>query len=199
MVIIGASGHAKVISNILYLSGVSVSAYYDDRQLEFFNSIKVFCPINTIPANNDAIIAIGNNSIRKRIESAHPTLNYTIAIHPKSVIDKSVSIGVGTVVMASATINNSTTIGKHCIINTSSSIDHDCKLENYVHISPGAVLCGGIQISEGSQIGVGAVVCPNIKIGKWVTVGAGTVVINDIPDYAVVVGNPAKIIKYNEK
>ena len=199
MVIIGASGHAKVISNTLYLSGVNVSAYYDDCQLEFYNSIKVFCPINKISANDDAIIAIGNNSIRKRIESAHPTLNYAIAIHPKSVIDKSVSIGVGSVVMASATINNSTIIGKHCIINTSSSIDHDCKLENYVHISPGAVLCGGIQVSEGTFIGAGAIVIPNIKIGKWATIGAGSIIINDIPDYAVVVGNPGVIKKYNQK
>ena len=38
----------------------------------------------------------------------------------------------------------------------------------------------------------------NIKIGKWVTVGAGAVIIKDIPDYAVVVGNPGRIIKYKE-
>lgn len=36
-----------------------------------------------------------------------------------------------------------------------------------------------------------------VKIGKWVTIGAGTVVLNDVPDYAVIVGNPGKIIKYN--
>ena len=35
---------------------------------------------------------------------------------------------------------------------------------------------------------------PNITIGKWCTIGAGAVVINDIPDGATVVGNPARII-----
>ena len=199
MILIGASGHAKVISDILSLSDVNVSAYYDDRNIEFFNSIKVLSPINTIPEKSVAIIAIGDNRIRKSISFTHHNLNYKTAIHPKSVIDNSASIGLGSVVMASTTINNSTTIGKHCIINTSSSIDHDCVLEDFVHISPGAVLCGGIHVSEGAHIGAGVVVCPNIKIGKWATIGAGAVIINDIPDYAVVVGNPGKIIKYNEK
>ena len=199
MILIGASGHAKVISDILRLSNIIVSSYYDDRDLKFFNSIRVHTPIATIPENSTAIIAIGLNRVRKRIVVSLPQLHYKTAIHPKSVLDKSVLIGLGSVVMASATINNATSIGAHCIINTSSSIDHDCILGDFVHISPGAILCGNVTISEGTQIGAGAVVCPNLRIGKWVTIGAGAVIINDIPDYAVVVGNPGKIIKYNEK
>ncbi len=199
MVLIGASGHSKVIRDILDLSGFDVVCLYDDRKLEKFNSIPVNSPISGIPDYTEAIISIGDNYTRKRISDSYTTLKYQIATHPQSVIDESVSIGEGTVVMASATINNSTVIGKHCIINTSSSIDHDCVIEDYIHLSPGAVLCGGIHVSEGSHIGAGAVVSPNLKIGKWATIGAGAVVINNIPDYAVVVGNPGKIIKYNER
>ena len=199
MVLIGASGHSKVIRDILHLSGCDVVCLYDDRKLEKFNSILVNSPISVIPDYTEAIISIGDNYIRKRIADSYTSLKYQTATHPQSIIDKSVSIEEGTVVMASATINNSTVIGNHCIINTSSSIDHDCVIENYVHISPGAVLCGGINVSEGSHIGAGAVVSPNLKIGKWTTIGAGAVIINDVPDYAVVVGNPGKIIKYNER
>jgi acetyltransferase EpsM len=97
--------------------------------------------------------------------------------------------------MAGVTINSTVSIGKHCIINTNASVDHDCLLEDFVHVSPNATLCGGVRIGEGTHIGASAVVIPEIKIGQWVTVGAGSVVINDIPDYATVVGNPARIIK----
>jgi len=66
-----------------------------------------------------------------------------------------------------------------------------------VHISPNASLAGDVYIGEGTHIGIGAVIIQGLKVGKWVTIGAGAVVINDIPDFAVVVGNPGKIKKYN--
>ena len=46
-------------------------------------------------------------------------------------------------------------------------------------------------------MGIGAVIIQGVKIGNWVTIGAGTIILNDVPDYAVIVGNPGKIIKYN--
>ena len=58
---------------------------------------------------------------------------------------------------------------------------------------------GNVEIGEGTHIGSGAIVIPNVVIGKWAVIGAGAVIIKDVPDYAVVVGNPGKIIKYNEK
>lgn len=199
MIVIGTGGHAKVVSDILILTNIKLTAYYDDRNIKTFLSKNVFSPVKTIPEASNTIIAIGNNRIRKKISMAHPNLNYKIAIHPRTVIDRSVFIDDGSVIMASVTINHSTKIGKHCIINTSSSVDHDCNIHDFVHVSPGAVLCGGVYLSEGAQVGANAVISPNVKIGKWAIIGAGSVIINDVPDYAVVVGNPGKIIKFNEK
>jgi len=85
------------------------------------------------------------------------------------------------------------------IINTNASVDHDCKIHDFAHISPQVGLAGGVEIGEGTHIGIGACIIQNITIGKWATIGAGTVVLKNVPDYAVVVGNPGKIIKYNEK
>jgi acetyltransferase-like isoleucine patch superfamily enzyme len=53
-----------------------------------------------------------------------------------------------------------------------------------------------ISIGDDCWIGMGAIICPNVTIGSGVIVGAGSIVINDIPNNAIVVGNPAKIIKY---
>jgi acetyltransferase-like isoleucine patch superfamily enzyme len=52
-----------------------------------------------------------------------------------------------------------------------------------------------IEIGDDSWIGANAVIMPNVKIGKMCIIGAGAVVTKDVPDYSVVVGVPAKIIK----
>ncbi len=88
-------------------------------------------------------------------------------------------------------------VGKHCIINSNASVDHDCILEDFVHISPNATLCGGVFVGKCSHIGAGAVIIPGKRIGKNAIVGAGAVVISDIPDNAVAVGNPARVIRIN--
>ena len=47
-------------------------------------------------------------------------------------------------------------------------------------------------------IGTNSVVLPGVTIGKGAVIGAGTVVTKDIPEYAIAVGNPARVIKYRE-
>ena len=55
-----------------------------------------------------------------------------------------------------------------------------------------------INIDKNASIGGGATILPNIHIGEYAMVGGGAVVTKDVPPYAVVVGNPAKIIRYLE-
>ena len=57
------------------------------------------------------------------------------------------------------------------------------------------LLCKPIVIRESAWIGAGATILPGIEVGKHAVVGAGAIVTKDVPDYAVVVGNPAKVIK----
>lgn len=55
--------------------------------------------------------------------------------------------------------------------------------------------CKPVVIKEGAWIGAGATILPGVCVGKHAVVGACAVVTKDVPDYAVVVGNPAKIVK----
>lgn len=57
---------------------------------------------------------------------------------------------------------------------------------------------GKIIISDDVWIGANSVILPDVTIGRGAVVAAGSVVTRDIPEYAVVAGNPAKIIKYRE-
>lgn len=197
--IYGASGHSKVIIEIIENSDYEVYGLYDDdssKKLLFDYAIGNDESI--LQAKNvDWIIGIGDNVTRKKIAEKN-LLNYGILIDKSANISKRIKMGKGTVIMPGVSINSSTIIGAHSIINTNASIDHDCILESYVHISPNATLCGGISIGEGTQVGAGSVVIPGIKIGKWSKIGAGTVIIKDVPDQVTVVGNPGRIINRNQ-
>ena len=192
----GASGHGKVIAEIAEENDLSITAFIDFDQSK--TSILDYMILHEIPSHPvDITVSIGNNTIRKKIVDEHPNFNYKTLIHPNSFYSKRSQIGEGSVVMAGVSISSDSIIGKHCIVNTNASIDHDGVIEDFVHISPNAALAGNVTVGEGTHIGIGACVIQGVKIGKWCTIGAGTVIIKDVPDYAVMVGNPGKIIKTN--
>jgi sugar O-acyltransferase (sialic acid O-acetyltransferase NeuD family) len=201
MYLFGASGHGKVVADIIESSEkemVLEMVYDDNPKLESILNTSVLKVNDEIlnSESNQWIISIGNNKFRKLV-SERIKGSFLKAIHKSAVISKHSSIGQGTVVMANAVINPDSIVGEHCIINTGAVVEHDCKLDNYVHISPNASLAGGVLVGEGSHIGIGATIIQGITIGKWCTIGAGAVIIQDVPDYAVVVGNPGRIIKSN--
>ena len=194
----GLGGHAKVVIEAIRSNGGEVLGAYDDAEVRgdllgvnFLGKFKA-----SQKPHQQLLISIGDNRIRfmkvNEIEA-----NFFNAVHSKAILSPEITTGKGNVILANTIINCNANIGNHCIINTSAVIEHDCVIKDFAHISPNATLCGNVKIGEGTQVGAGAVILPNLNIGKWVTVGAGAVVIADIPDYAIVVGNPAKIIKYN--
>lgn len=198
--IFGASGHGKVVSEVVASTNSKIEALIDDEpQMENFGLIPIISSKFIQLPNPDVamIIAIGNNLIRKKLSLRFSEYNFFTSIHKTAYISSSSTLGMGTVVMLHSIINADAKIGNHVIINTAALIEHDCTIDDFVHISPNATLCGKVSIGQGSHIGSGAIVIPGIKIGKWCTIGAGTVVINDIPDGATVIGNPGKIIKFS--
>jgi acetyltransferase EpsM len=199
MYLYGASGHCKVVIDIIQKSNLDTIEYVidDNPNIDVINSIPIIkTPNHDFFKDKSIIISIGNNKIRKKIVRQIST-HYLIAVHPKSIIADQVSIGRGTVIMAGAILNSDVRLGEHCIINSGAVVEHDCVISDFVHISPNVSLAGNVAIGEGTHVGIGAVIIQGVKIGNWVTIGAGAIILNDVPDYAVIVGNPGKIIKYN--
>ena len=196
----GAGGHCKVIIDIINSLEKRIDAVFDDNiNISSLLDITVNqWKIEYQTQHKNVLVSIGNNKIRKKI-SETIAANFISLIHPSAIVSKYATIGEGTVVMASAVINAGVTIGKHCIVNTAAVIEHDCILEDFVHISPNTTITGSVTIGEGTHVGAGAIVLPNIKIGKWVTVGAAAVVLKEVPDFATVAGNPARILNYKNK
>jgi sugar O-acyltransferase (sialic acid O-acetyltransferase NeuD family) len=194
----GASGHAKVVIEILEQSQQKIAGLIDiNPTISNLLDYPVYSSLEEAEADVcEIIISIGDNRIRKKIAEGL-SIDFANAIHSSSNISVRAKIAAGTVVMAGASINVNTVIGKHVIINTNCSVDHDCVIDDYVHISPNAALAGNVTVGEGTHIGIGACIIQGVTIGKWATIGAGAVIINDVPDNAIVVGNPGRIIKYN--
>ena len=192
MYLYGASGHAKVIKDIIEATGGRIDGLIDDNPMvanlsgiPVAHSYNGECPL---------IISIGKNEIRKKIaKRLHTTFDK--AIHPSAIISPSAHIGDGSVVMQGSIIQADARIGSHCIINTGASIDHECVVGDYVHISPHATLCGNVEVGEGTWIGAGTTIIQGVKIGRWCTIGAGSVVSKNIPDGYLAVGNRCKLIK----
>lgn len=198
IIIIGASGHGKVLADIAKLNGYKEILFLDDDSSKKING--KYRVIGTIKDSEpyiqeyDFIVGIGDNLIRKRItnELIKTGVILTTLVHPSAVIDETVILGNGTVIMANAVINADSIIGNSCIINTASSIDHDCVIKDYVHISPGVHIAGTVNIGEESWLGIGATIINNIKISSKCIIGAGGLVIKDIEDKGSYVGIPVR-------
>lgn len=197
LLIIGASGHGKVVADISRkMNKWKEIVFLDDEDIQSTMPVKVIGKTNdafTYINDYDIFVAIGNNEVREKIQTKLKLAgaNIPILIHPSVIIGEKVEVGIGTVVMAGVIINCCSTIGQGCIINTGAVVDHDNVIEDYVHISPGVHLAGAVRVGRGSWIGIGSVVSNNINIISGCKVGAGTVVIKDIAEPGTYVGAPA--------
>lgn len=194
----GASGHAKVVIDILEAMGHKVGVLFDDApHCNDINGIPVY-KASEADIAGPMIVAVGSCDARKIISERYD-LEYFTAIHPDTTISPSAEIGRGSVIMPGAIINAGAKIGNHCIINTKASVDHDCRIGDFVHIAPGATLSGNVHVGDGSWVGVGACVKQGIRIGCSCMIGAGAVVVKDIPDNSVAYGNPCRRHKSNSE
>lgn len=192
LIIIGASGHGKVVADLARLNGYDDIVFLDgDTAVRECAGKPVLGPDTMAPEiDGDVFVAVGNAGARKRLMERNAGRSFPVLIHPSAVVAEGAVIGEGSAVMAGAVINTEARIGRGCIVNTSSSVDHDCEVGDYCHIAVGAHLCGTVAIGNETWIGAGAVVSNNVSICGKCTVGAGAVVVRDISEPGVYVGVP---------
>lgn len=117
LIIIGASGHGKVVADIAEKNGYTDIAFIDDNNtLTECAGLPVIGTTAEIPSlleTCDFIVAIGNAAIRQRVQATLGNRVVTL-IHPNASISRRVTIGKGCVVMAGAVINSDVTLGEGC-------------------------------------------------------------------------------------
>jgi len=128
-------------------------------------------------------------------------------IWPFSYIMKGAKIGKNCNLGQNVFVEKGAKIGNYVRVHNNVSIYDGVVLDDYVFCGPGMIFTNELNprakkesehiktvVKEGASIGAGAVILCGKKLGKYCFVGAGAVVAEDVPDYAVVVGVPAKIV-----
>ena len=205
--IIGSGDHAKVIysevSNIKRFSfkGFINKILLNEKIFKFDKNLKLkeiskISNIKKLILNNYFIVAIGKNNLRKKIvldlEKKYKNIKWAKVISLKSNIDKSVTVGNGSMIISGTTINIGSKIGKHSIINTNCSLDHDNLIKDYVNCSPGVVCAGNVTILDDVFIGMNTSVKQNTTINSNTIIGAHSYVNKNCRKNSIYYGVPIK-------
>lgn len=201
--IFGAGGFGKEILDI-----IESSPEYAQIEANFIedamppntrvNNASVIGGIDYLKQSNNSLVtlAIGNPKLRRKLSQRLESMGVLFAtiIDSSAHIRPNVKIDNGSVICARATISTNSLIGNMTIVNIGAIIGHDVNIGAYSVISPGVIILGGVSIGEGVEVGAGAIVHPQVRIGNWCKIAMGAVVYKDVPDYAIVSGNPARVM-----
>lgn len=128
-----------------------------------------------------------------------PREKFATIIHPTAVVAHSAQLGCGVVLMPHTVVGPGALMGDHAQLYAHGFIGHHARVGELCFIANNASIGGYVNIEQGTHIGSNSSILERVMVGKWSLVGLGAVVLKDVPPYAKVVGNPARVIgKVNE-
>jgi len=201
ILVYGASGHGKVVAEVVRSAGLYVAGFLDDgvaAGTPVLGALVLggFDWLKTGPAHHLAP-AIGGNAVRERVCARLLAGGHTLGtfVHRRAWVSPSAVLGPGTVVMAGAIINAEARLGAGVIVNTGAIVEHECVVGDYAHLSPGSALGGGARVGARTHVGLGASVLQLARIGDDCVVGAGAVVLKEVASGLTVAGVPARPLR----
>lgn len=208
VIIIGSSGHAKVIIDIFEKMGnYQIVGLLDAYRAKGETTLgyKILGSENDLQqlilehGSFELFIGIGDNSIREKVaekvQGIMSDVAFANAIHPSAQLANSVELGKGIAIMAGAIVNSSSQLGDFSIVNTKASLDHDCHLGAFASLGPNATTGGNVKIGRSSVLGISATVKHNVSIGSQSIIGGNAFLLKDCGDNEIWFGNPATFIK----
>ena len=205
LVIIGAGGHGRETLDVVdalnavrpsfevvgFVATGDPSPEVERRGIPFLGGPDVLAGV---PADIDAVIAIGDGAVRRRIDAAllAEGRRSAVLVHPLASVASDNRLGPGVVMAAGARVTTNVTLGRHVHLNVNAVASHDVVVGDYATLSPGVLLNGGTVVGAGAFLGTGAIVVPGCRVGADAVVGAGAVVVDDVAPGVTVVGVPAR-------
>jgi sugar O-acyltransferase (sialic acid O-acetyltransferase NeuD family) len=178
LLIVGAGGHGRSVAEVVTGSERWQFVGFADDTVHPATAgtpWPVLGPTGELAAFRDkaefAIVAIGNNAVRERLQQQLHALGFRLAtvIHRSAIVAPSARLGMGCAVMAGAVIGTEATLGDGVIVNSGAVVDHHCRVQDYAHLGTNACMAGGSLLGRGSWMQAGA------ALGYGVQVPAGTV------------------------
>ena len=199
LIMIGSGGHASVLYDALKLSCQNVLGVVDpklSKNKKIFGDCQVLGSDKEILSFDPSEVSLVNgigiipNTVNQRLRISNHFrnlgYNFSVVIHPSSIISDNVFISEGVQIMAGTIIQNNTKIGTDSIINSGAVVDHDCIIGDNCHIAPNSTMCGSVKCGNECYIGAGATVIQQISIGKNTTIAAGTTVYKDVKENSII-------------
>jgi sugar O-acyltransferase (sialic acid O-acetyltransferase NeuD family) len=151
-------------------------------------------------------ISIADSRTRERIAATCQSAKlkpFSIVSRTAVIMDDN-EIGEGAILSPFVTVTSNVRIGRFFHANIHSYVTHDCVIGDFVTFAPGVMCNGNVTIGDHAFIGAGAILrngskARPLRIGKGAVVGMGAVVVEDVPDYATVVGNPARPMNKSQR
>lgn len=158
----------------------TVSEYLSQSNVYFFYSL--------------ISIKLNYKFLDKLLNLKIPQERFATIIHPTSVVSDHSEIGFGTCIQPFVSIGPNTKIGDHVQIYAQSLVGHGAVLDDYSYVANNACIGADVHLKEGAYLGTNSTTLEFVELGKWSVTGIGAVVLKNVPDYAKVVGNPAREI-----
>jgi len=196
VIVLGSGGHAKVLIEMLWRSGISIIGVVSPNENnKKFMGVEVLGGDEVIDdySENEVMLVNGLGSLPGKMNRwllankfRQKGFHFMTVVDSHAVVARDVLMGEGVQVMAGTVIQPNVEIGMDTIINTHSSIDHDCKIEHNCHLAPGVTVCGGVRIGNNVHISTGTSIIQGVSIGSNSTITAGSVVVKDVDEGVII-------------
>jgi sugar O-acyltransferase (sialic acid O-acetyltransferase NeuD family) len=213
VVILGAGGYAVIVHEILSMSpaymvlgctdkalGLSERSIGEGKSLRILGDDDILPELAEQHPGLKGVLAIGPEVMDVRARLARTLdrvgIEPVIVVHPRSIVSTLAKLGGGTVVSGGAIINAGSQTGPHCALAAGAVIDHDTYLGANVFVGQGAHVSSYVRLGDNVAIELGACVNSRVCVGEGARVTGGAFVNTNVPDHAVVMGVPARVVRY---
>jgi len=207
VVILGAGDGARIVAyNLSYDPEVEVVGFVDPDASRWGTELRgkpilgsdALLPDLLKQGVRHAVVAAGNPKPRARIRriALDAGLELTNAIHPTAFLSPDVKLGAGVVILAGSILSDNPVIDDNVWVGLAATITHDTRIGADTLIGGRSAIGARVTIGERVMVGWGSVVGLGRTIGSDAAVGSGANVVRDVPERALVVGNPAEVVKY---
>lgn len=193
LLIVGAGGHGRCCLEIAKaMQDFQVISFLDDNGSHKINDYSIIGTIDEMSSYygeyEDIFIAIGNNTIRKKLSKKAKEIGYNLVnlIHPAAMI-MDADIGEGCVCFSGVVIESQAKVGNGCIITSNSVINHDAVLEDYVLVYSNTTIRPNTLIGTETRIGSNCCIEMNVKIQAGSEITTGSIIMQS-DDYSFEAG-----------